>query len=351
MKRFIFLLVVLIPCFVFAQKAEIEFSTTSHNFGSINENAGKVTFDFSFKNTGNVPLILTNVRAGCGCTTPVWSKEPVAPGASGIIKVSFDPRNRPGTFVKSITVNSNASNSVVSLTIRGNVSRKPVGPYDNYKFNAGPVKLTGNTINLGSIKNNQVIERKLEVINSDSKPATLEVSTSLPHISVNVTPTTLNKGQKGTILVKYDTPKKNDWGFVTDKLQVKVNDKPEGEVVVTATINEDFSHYNGNYEKAPVLILSENELTLNDLEKNSVSNHEFYIQNTGKSDLLIHKIKTSDEHITANVSKQVIKPGKKAKVNISLQTGNMKKIIKVIQFTSNDPRNPIITYKVTGNLK
>ena len=70
MKRFIFLLMALMPVLVFAQKAKIDFTTTSHNFGTINENAGKATFDFSFKNTGNVPLILTNVRAGCGCTTP-----------------------------------------------------------------------------------------------------------------------------------------------------------------------------------------------------------------------------------------------------------------------------------------
>lgn len=62
MKRFIFLLVTLMPVLVFAQKAKIDFTTTSHNFGTINENAGKATFDFSFKNTGNVPLILTNVR-------------------------------------------------------------------------------------------------------------------------------------------------------------------------------------------------------------------------------------------------------------------------------------------------
>ena len=86
MKRFIFLLVALMPVLVFAQKAKIDFTTTSHNFGTINENAGKATFDFSFKNTGNVPLILTNVRAGCGCTTPVWSREPVAPGQQAASK-------------------------------------------------------------------------------------------------------------------------------------------------------------------------------------------------------------------------------------------------------------------------
>ena len=98
MKRFIFLLVALMPVLVFAQKAKIDFTTTSHNFGTINENAGKATFDFSFKNTGNVPLILTNVRAGCGCTTPVWSREPVAPRANRQHQSGFRSTQPSGCF-------------------------------------------------------------------------------------------------------------------------------------------------------------------------------------------------------------------------------------------------------------
>lgn len=351
MKRFIFLLVALMPGLVFAQKAKIDFTTTSHNFGTINENAGKATVDFLFKNTGNVPLILTNVRAGCGCTTPEWSKDPVAPGATGCIKVSFDPRNRPGAFVKSITVNSNASNSTVSLTIRGNVSRKPAGPYDQYKFSVGPLKLTNNTINLGAIKNTQVLERKIEVINSENKPVNVYVTSENPHLTVSVSPTTLTKDQKATISIKYDAAQKNDWGFVTDKIQVKANDKTTGDITVAATISEDFSHYNDNFEKAPVISLSETEYTLNDLDKNNTYMHELAIQNTGKSDLIIRKIKTSDSDLSVTASKNTVKPGKKVKVNLNLKTGEAKKLIKVIQFTTNDPHNPIVTYKLIGNLK
>ena len=351
MKRFIFLLVALMPVLVFAQKAKIDFTTTSHNFGTINENAGKATFDFSFKNTGNVPLILTNVRAGCGCTTPVWSREPVAPGQTGSIKVAFDPRNRPGAFVKSITVNSNASNSVVSLTIRGNVTRKPLGPYDQYKFNIGALKLTSNTINLGAINNNQVLERKIEVINSENKPARLQVISEHPHLTVSVSPTTLTKDQKATISIKYDATKKNDWGFVTDKIQLQVNDKTTGDITVAATISEDFSHYNGNFEKAPAISLSETEYTLNDLDKNSTYTHEFPIQTIGKSELVIRKIKTSDSNLSVTASRDTVKPGKKIKVNLSVKTGNAQKLIKIIQFTTNDPHNPIMTYKLIGNLK
>lgn len=169
MKKIIFLLVAFMPYLAFGQKAKIEFEKTSHNFGTISENGGKVTYNFVFKNTGNTPLILTNVRAGCGCTVPEWNRQPVAPGTSGSIKVSFNPQGRPGSFVKSVTVNSNSSTPVISLTLRGNVSRKPMGPYDAYKYTAGPLRLTTSNINFGAIKHTDVAEKNIELINTDTK--------------------------------------------------------------------------------------------------------------------------------------------------------------------------------------
>ncbi len=74
---------------------------------------------FSFTNTGKVPLILNDVKASCGCTTPEWTKEPVLPGKNGTIRVTFNPKNRPGSFSKTIQVNSNADLPVVTLAIRG----------------------------------------------------------------------------------------------------------------------------------------------------------------------------------------------------------------------------------------
>ena len=80
---------------------------------------------FSFKNTGKEPLILTSVRASCGCTTPNWTREPVAPGDEGQIKVHYDT-NRMNNFTKTITVQSNAGNGAVTLMIKGKVVTAPV---------------------------------------------------------------------------------------------------------------------------------------------------------------------------------------------------------------------------------
>ena len=102
-----------------AVKPTIEFDKTVHQYGTIQYNAdGNCTF--TFENKGEVPLVLNNVRASCGCTSPKWTREPVAPGQKGEIKVKYNTRI-VGNFTKAVVVYSNAENSPVRLTIKGKV--------------------------------------------------------------------------------------------------------------------------------------------------------------------------------------------------------------------------------------
>ncbi|MBN1415250.1 MAG: DUF1573 domain-containing protein [Bacteroidales bacterium] len=98
---------------------KIEFEKLVHDFGTIKQ-GGDGTFDFVFKNTGKDPLILNNVRSSCGCTRPEWSAEPVKRGEKSSVKVGYNTKIL-GPFAKTITVYSNASNSTVTLTIKGTV--------------------------------------------------------------------------------------------------------------------------------------------------------------------------------------------------------------------------------------
>ena len=100
----------------------ITFNEQIHDYGKIQQGADG-TCEFKFKNTGKTPLILSNVRASCGCTVPSWTQEPVQPGKEGVIKVSYNTQIL-GIFNKSITVNSNAKNSEVYLAIKGEVLQK-----------------------------------------------------------------------------------------------------------------------------------------------------------------------------------------------------------------------------------
>lgn len=106
--------------FAFAQGV-ITFETTTHEFGDVKETGGPITHDFKFKNTGDQPVIISNVQASCGCTTPDWTKTPVAPGQSGSIKAQYNPLGRPGAFNKSMTVTSNSVEATTVVFIKGTV--------------------------------------------------------------------------------------------------------------------------------------------------------------------------------------------------------------------------------------
>jgi len=101
----------------------IIFESTIHDYGTIVQ-GGDGNCEFKFTNKGKAPIILNNVQASCGCTTPEWTRTPVNPGEKGTIKVTYNTNNM-GAFNKSITVSSNAINSPVVLSIKGLVNPKP----------------------------------------------------------------------------------------------------------------------------------------------------------------------------------------------------------------------------------
>lgn len=102
----------------------IKFKTETHDFGTLQE-GDPAEAEFLFTNTGKKPLIIQNVQPGCGCTTPFWSKDPVAPGKTGVIKAAYGTKGRVGAFNKNITVTSTAGTNVIY--IKGTVEKAPEG--------------------------------------------------------------------------------------------------------------------------------------------------------------------------------------------------------------------------------
>ena len=95
----------------------VEFMEESHNFGEVPE-GDKVSHTFKFKNTGANPLRVNNVKPSCGCTTPDWSKDDIAPGAEGFVNVEFDSNAKRGVQKKSVTVtfeNTDPKNKILSF--------------------------------------------------------------------------------------------------------------------------------------------------------------------------------------------------------------------------------------------
>jgi hypothetical protein len=125
MKNYIALFTLLVSSIIFAQKgAKIEFSSPDNtiDYGKVYKDTDSGIRSFEFKNTGDVPLIISNVQSTCGCTIPTKPTEPIMPGKTGKIDVKYNMS--PGPIRKTITVECNAiniENGKVAIKIKGEV--------------------------------------------------------------------------------------------------------------------------------------------------------------------------------------------------------------------------------------
>lgn len=107
-----------------AGNAKFKWEKTTHDFGKIKVNT-PVEHKFTFTNSGNTPLIISNVKPSCGCTVTEYTKEPVMPGKQGFVKSTYDTK-RMGIFNKSIRVTANIEGGSEMLVIKGEVIAEEV---------------------------------------------------------------------------------------------------------------------------------------------------------------------------------------------------------------------------------
>lgn len=105
------------------QKTSVNWGETNHDFGNI-KSGEVVKHTYRFTNTGDQPLKLTRVKASCGCTTPSWSKEAIAPGEEGFIEVAFNTRGKSGPQRKTVVVNGNFEPTTMILRFQGEVVKE-----------------------------------------------------------------------------------------------------------------------------------------------------------------------------------------------------------------------------------
>ena len=124
MRKILFTAIMLLVCAVSVsaqeKQAQIKFDKVTHNFGTFSEAQAVQECTFTFTNAGTAPLVINQAVASCGCTVPAYTKEPVAPGKTGQIKVTYNGKGKfPGHFKKSITVRTNGKPEMTRLYIEG----------------------------------------------------------------------------------------------------------------------------------------------------------------------------------------------------------------------------------------
>jgi hypothetical protein len=119
MKKLVLIALVILVSFAANAQAKISFKSETIDYGEIAKGSDGVRV-FEFTNTGNAPLIISDVKSSCGCTVPKKPDGPVAPGESSTIQVKYDT-NRVGPIRKTVTVYSNADEPIKALKIKGEI--------------------------------------------------------------------------------------------------------------------------------------------------------------------------------------------------------------------------------------
>ncbi|RPA67965.1 DUF1573 domain-containing protein [Cyclobacteriaceae bacterium YHN15] len=128
MKKLLLLMVMALTAFAVQAQTEkkgavLDFNEKSIDFGDITQ-GDKVEHTFVFTNTGDTPLVISNVAVTCGCTAPNWPKEPIAPGSTGELKVVFNSTGKMGKQNSVVRIYSNASEPIEKVSLISNVLPK-----------------------------------------------------------------------------------------------------------------------------------------------------------------------------------------------------------------------------------
>ena len=333
----------------------ISFDEETYDFGNIEEAGGAVEHKFVFKNKGNAPLIVQNVKASCGCTTPAWTKDPVMPGQEGFITARFNPKNRPGTFTKTLTITTNAQPNISRIYIKGQVKPQPKTPQLEYPVKIGQLRMRYRSLHMGEIMTNEPAVKKFDVYNDSEKPLTFLSESNLPeHIKIKVEPQTLSAKSKGTLTISYDAFKKNDYGTVMDNITLVTDESTESkkQLRVRATIREYFPPMTKEeLAKAPKLVVKEGTYDFGSVSNGEKINTSFILTNTGQSELKIRTTKSTCGCAVAKLEKKSLQPGESTEMEVTFDSKGRKGTQqKSISIYTNDPANPTQRVIIKGRV-
>lgn len=334
---------------------KVSFAKTAHDFGTIKESDGDVTYEFQFSNTGNLPILILRATASCGCTSPEFPKQPIRPGEKGVISVTYHAKGRPGPFEKSIHVYDN-NNKRTLLTITGNVLSSRSAE-DDYSIQLGAgLRLKTKSLNFFDVYPNRAARtRTLHVYNEGDNALQLTFRNVPKHIGIECEPEIILPKKEAKVLVTYYTSKVKDWGMRRDYFELYVQGRESqmqnNRIAVMADIWEDFSGLTrGERDRAAQIEVEGQNLDfgIGDVERNMVVT----ILNTGQDKLTIRKIQNDMPDVfDCKLEANVIKPGQSTTMTVTFRPSQLKQssITHHVTIISNDPSNSRVIVNMTGD--
>ena len=356
MKKFFTLFFVVSFALTGFSQALIQFEKKAHDFGKIYEIDGKITYEFVFKNAGNLPLVINRVQTSCGCTSPKWTKTPIEPGKSGSIIATYNPAGRKGVFSTTITVVSNATENQERLVLRGDII--PKANERDFIELIGTLQLKTKEVQMNNVEKGINQLRTIAVKNSGDSDLHLSFGNVPDYLTVSAAPETLLPGREGTVSVTFNSSMYKQWGEVTNEIYLLLNNaktySDENKIRVTSNIVENFDGLTINQKRnAPILELNTRTVDFGTVKPNTKYSNKFSVKNIGVNTLEIRHIVNTNKKISVKPDKLSVGRGKKADVKIELDTNNMPVgyYKNSITLQTNDPQNSFVAVELIWQIK
>ena len=322
-----------------------------YDLGKIKESDGIAICKLEITNNGQSPLIIHGIKTTSSSVSSTFSREPVLPGEKTVIEIGYNPEKRPGPFQRKVIILSNALNNQVAIEIKGDVIstayekiNNPQTLQDKYKEEIGSILVSTKHVAFQKIYLNDVDTMYLQIYNPTAQELNITLKNVPAHINTMVEPDILKPNTGGTIRIIFDAKKKNDWGFVFDRINILINNefKNANYFSVSADIVENFENLTpGQRANAPVINFYENNYNFDTISQDTVVLHKFNFNNSGKSDLIIRKVKTSCGCTASNAGSNVIKAGEESYILVRFSSGKRSgKQSKTVTVITNDPKTP-----------
>ena len=325
----------------------------THSFGQI-EWKHPVSVQYVITNTGDQPLVLTDVDPSCACSVAQWTQTPIAPGDKGTITVDFDAKAL-GHFDKSVAVYTNAEPNLAYLHFTGEVVREIKDFTNAYPYLIGQIRIDKNEIDFPDTHRGEKPVIRIGVVNQSDRSYEPVLMHLPSYLDMEVEPNVLQKGERGLITLTLNTEKLTDLGLTQSSVYLsrftgdKVSD--ENEIPLSAILLPDFSGLTvSDMANAPVIRLSETDIDLSALlaKKNKVK-HDIQLTNAGRSPLQISKLQVFNPALGVGLKKSVLQPGETTRLRVTVDKRNIakkKRHLRILMIT-NDPTQP----KVEINIK
>lgn len=333
--------------------AKVEWLETEHNFGAFHEADGKAECTFRFINRGDEAVAIVGARANCGCTSPRYPREAIAPGDTAAISVAYDPAGRPGRFTKYVQVDVSGEKRQ-RLTISGVVIGEPSSVGTQYPVDFGPIKLRRGAVMVGQVIKGQLKTSSVSMYNgtADSlRPAFVDMP---PYLDVALVPEIVPPGEQSTATFYFRSGKCPLYGLVEEEIGfVPDPARPDSvyRLPLTAIVSEDFSKLGPDQmKKAPVATLETTTLDLGTSDGSAPLTGSVRLTNNGKSPLAIRRIYSTDPGVSVEIRDKEVKKGKSAEIRVSVDpTAIRGKLVNAkVSVITSDPLNPVQTLRVAG---